>query len=257
MPHTLPARRISVQNIDEEREGEYGADGAGWRGHAVASAPVDAGSAVYVDAWDRFAPPTVVTVRRSRGGARLLREAAQTLVLAFVIFFGTHAAVQGYEVEGPSMQPTYHTGQRVFVNKALYTRAEKLGRFIPFLKSGDGRFLFREPRRGNVIVFSPPFPSKDDLIKRVIGEPGDRVVVKDGKVFVNGSQLDEPYLRNVQTFCAGSNCDVTLGPDQYYVMGDNRPNSSDSRIWGPVPGGKVVGKTWLISYPFGEFGWAP
>jgi signal peptidase I len=144
--------------------------------------------------------------------------------------------VQGREVRGPSMQPAYHTGQRLFVT----------------------RYFFSAPNRGDVIVFHPTGPAKDDFIKRVIGVPGDRVVVRNGGVWVNGEALSEPYLAGgIQSACAGRWCDVLLGPNEYFVMGDNRPNSSDSRIWGPVTNSQIVGKAWLLYYPFSEFGLAP
>ncbi len=193
----------------------------------------DSGSAAYVAVWDAHSA-RVSTVRR-RSSLRLVREVAQTALLALVLFAGTRSVVQGREVHGPSMQPTYHTGQRVFVT----------------------RYFFHGPRRGDVIVFHPPAVGRDDFIKRVIGVPGDHVMVKDGQVSVNGALLEEPYLSEAQTTCVGRYCDVTLGEGEYFVMGDNRVNSSDSRSWGPVQRDRVVGKTWLLYYPFSDFGFAP
>jgi signal peptidase I len=91
----------------------------------------------------------------------------------------------------------------------------------------------------------------------VIGVPGDRVAVRDGRVFVNGIELDEPYVARGQSACFTRWCDVTLAPGQFYVMGDNRANSSDSRAWGPVTQGNIVGRAWLLYYPLSEFGLAP
>lgn len=193
-----------------------------------------ADSAIFVSAWESHVrgEPSPTGRRRS---IRLIREVAQTALVALILFAGTRTVVQGRQVRGPSMQPTYHTGQRVFVT----------------------RYVFGEPRRGDVIVFDPPVPSEDDLIKRVIGVPGDRVVVKEGTVSVNGERLDESYLAGIKTSCFGRYCDVTLGAGQYFVMGDNRTNSSDSRLWGPVQSGSIVGKAWLLYYPFSDFGLAP
>jgi len=197
-------------------------------------APTDDGSAAYTAAWDEY----IAGQRRgtTRGSAlRFAREAVQIALIAAILFVGTRTVVQGREVRGPSMQPTYHTGQRLFVT----------------------RYFFSDPGRGDVVVFHPPTASSDDYIKRVIGGPGDRVVVRDGLVTVNGQVLEESYLGDgIQTLCSGRFCDVTLGPDQYYVMGDNRPNSSDSRAWGPIDGDTIVGKAWLLYYPFSEFGLA-
>ena len=195
----------------------------------------DPGSSAYVEAWDHHAAAHPAPAPGRLGGLRLLREGLQVALIAAVLFVGTRTVVQGREVRGPSMQPTYHSGERLFVT----------------------RYFFHGPHRGDVVVFHPPTPSKDDYIKRVIGVPGDRVVVKDGRVSVNGEPLEETYLSARQTACFGQYCDVTLGPDEYYVMGDNRPNSSDSRFWGPVTGDRIVGKAWLLYYPFSEFGLAP
>ena len=193
----------------------------------------DPGSAAYVEAWDWYGDRRPAP--RSAGGRRLVREALQVALIALVFFVGTRTVVQGREVRGPSMQPTYHSGQRLFVT----------------------RYFFSDPKRGDVVVFHPPAAGRDDYIKRVIGVPGDHVVVKDGRVFVNGQQVEERYLTGMQTNCFGQYCDVTLDPDEYFVMGDNRPNSSDSRVWGPVKGGQIVGKAWLLYYPFSDFGLAP
>jgi len=185
------------------------------------------------------------------------REAAQAAALALVLFLGTHTAIQAREVLGPSMQPTYHTGERLVINRAIYARINLSGlsRFIPFLsgKSHDS-YVLHGPQRGNVIVFKPPIPSQDDFIKRVIGVPGDHVVVGGGRVAVNGRLLDEPYIHGATTACAGPWCDIVLGPNQYYVMVDNRPDSSDSCYWGPVRAGSIAGEAWFIYFPFKDIG---
>lgn len=199
--------------------------------HDHAGSDTDTGSGGYVQAWDRHAARAQAASGRRRL-LRVIREGAQTAVLALVLFLGARSVAHGWEVRGPSMQPTYHTGQRIFVAK----------------------YLFHGPRRGDVVVFEAPFAGRDDLIKRVIGVPGDHVLIKDGRVWVNGELLDERYLRGVATFCSGRWCDITLGPDEYYVMGDNRPNSGDSRLWGPLNGDAIAGKAWLVYYPFTDFG---
>ncbi len=189
----------------------------------------------------------------------------ETAILALAIFLAVRAVVQNFRVEGSSMDPTYATGQYVLVNKLLYQRVNlaPLARALPFLHlDGEERYLFRGPRRGEVIVFHPPLPStpssgERDFIKRVIGLPGEHVLIRDGRVYIDGQELVEPYLRNVQTHCGSQWCDVVLGPDQYFVMGDNRGNSSDSRLWGPVSGDKIIGKAWFVYLPFADFGPAP
>ncbi|MGH2585702.1 MAG: signal peptidase I [Dehalococcoidia bacterium] len=225
---------------------------------------VETGSAAYVDAWDRYATEIAndSAQHRRRHNLRLGREVVETAIFALIMFLGVRMVVQNFRVEGMSMDPTYETGQYVLVNKALYGRInlEALSDWIPFWSSDDdAHYLFHGPRRGEVVVFEPPLPNSGDrdFIKRVIGVPGDHIQVRDDGVFVNDRQLDETYLRGVRTTCFGQWCDVTLGPDEYFVMGDNRNNSSDSRIWGPVRGDSIVGKAWLIYLPFGDFGPAP
>ena len=165
--------------------------------------------------------------RRSRL-ARRSRDLALTLALCALIIFGTRSVVQAREVLGPSMQPTFHQDQRIL----LWPHA--LG----------------EPGHSDIVVFWPPFPSHDELIKRVIGLPGDHVSMSGGRVSVNGHTLDEPYVHGAFTNCAGQYCDVTLGAGEYYVLGDNRPNSSDSRFWGPIRGDHISGKALLRFFPF-------
>jgi signal peptidase I len=184
--------------------------------------------------------PTLVLRRPAptprRGGfLRGVRELVFTLAVTVAVFFGTQTVAQARQIEGMSMEPTYHSGERVLVS----------------------RYLTGSPGRGDVVIFDPPVRSREDFIKRVIGVPGDRVTIRNGRVFVNGQPLAEPYLQGRQTTCSGRWCDVTLGADQYYVMGDNRPNSSDSRTFGPVAGDRIRGKAWLVVYPLSEIGLAP
>ncbi len=219
--------------------------------------PTDDGSAaVYVAAWERTVPPVVPGPARPCGVPGV-RQAVQTLLLAVLIFAATGAVVQGREVEGRSMEPSLHPGQRLLINRGVYLRvppARLLG-WLPFVHLDEhARYLFHRPRRGEVIVFSPPVGGGADLIKRVIAVPGDHIRITDGWVYVNGRRLDEPYVNGAGTVCAGPWCDLTLGADEYYVMGDNRVNSSDSRLWGPIRAGTIVGKAWLIYRPLADFG---
>jgi signal peptidase I len=224
----------------------------------------DPGSTAYVVAWDAHIRSLTVDQQRHRRAQnlRLAREVIETGIFALLMFLGVRMVVQNFRVEGLSMDPTYQTGQYVLVNKAVYGRLNlsAIADLVPFWDwDDDGRYLFHGPRRGEVVVFEPPPPNSRsrDFIKRVIGTPGDRVVIRDEQVFVNGQQLDEPYLGPVPTTCFGQYCDVTLGPDQYFVMGDNRTNSSDSRAWGPVTGDHIIGKALWIYLPFEDFGPAP
>ncbi len=226
----------------------------------------DRGEQVFIDAWDAWARESApAPAVRGRSALLLAREVVETALLAVAIFLAVRAVVQNFRVEGSSMDPTYATGQYVLVNKILYQRVNlaPLTRMLPFLHlDSSERYLFRGPRRGEVIVFHPPLPSmpsggERDFIKRVIGLPGEHVVIRDGRVYIDGQELVEPYLHNVQTHCGSQWCDVVLGPDQYFVMGDNRANSSDSRLWGPVSGDKIIGKAWFVYLPLDDFGPAP
>ncbi len=246
----LPGDPAQAPVAAEPLAGSPALDGAG---------EADPGSIAYVEAWEtqalRVAERTAAG--RKQGSLQLVREVIETGILALVIFLGVRTVNQTYRVEGQSMDPTYHTGQYLFVNKGLYTR---LANWLPFGGSTAApRYLFHRPRRGDVIVFQPPPPNAQDhdFIKRVIGEPGEHVVIKDGQVHVDDRLLDETYIPNLKTVCGGQFCDVTLKANEYYVLGDNRPLSSDSRFWGPVQGDKIVGKPWLIFLPFGDFSRAP
>lgn len=218
----------------------------------------------YVESWDAYAGTLADDGARKRRAhnLRLTRELVETAIFALLMFLAVRMVVQNFRVEGMSMDPTYRTGQYLLVNKALYGRLDlkAISGVVPFWESDDrGRYLFHAPRRGEVVVFEPPIPNRGDrdFIKRVIGVPGDRIELREEQVYVNGEPLAEPYLNGGRTTCFGQYCDVTLPPDHYFVMGDNRNNSSDSRFWGPVPGDKIIGKALLIYLPFGDFGPAP
>jgi signal peptidase I len=110
----------------------------------------------------------------------------------------------------------------------------------------EEQFAIHPPHRGEVIVFHFPEDPTRDFVKRVIGVPGDRVRIRDGEVFLNGSKLDEPYL----TAKGNSTTDmVELEEGEYFVLGDNRRGSNDSRNWGPVPEKNILGKVWLVYWP--------
>jgi signal peptidase I len=192
-----------------------------------------------------------------------LRELAETVILALIFFFALRAVVQNFRVEGSSMVPSFTDGQYVLVNKAVYAHADSgtLPSWVPLLGGGSGaaRYLFHPPERGDVIVFHPPPPNDPsrDFIKRVIGVPGDTVDVRQGHVYVNGEELTEPYIQQATLPINVRFAHVVLGPDQFYVLGDNRGNSSDSRAWGPVSSDEIVGRTWLVYWPLSAVKVAP
>ena len=192
------------------------------------------------------------------GGVRARRiawELMQTLVLAALIFLMVRGVAQNFRVEGPSMEPGLHNGQYLLVNKAVYFKLDLqvLSRYIPFVDGGEdsSRFLFHGPERGDVVVFRYPRDPSRDFIKRIIGVPGDTVAISDGVVTVNGAAIDEPYINGG----ANSNLDPKVVPEgSYFVLGDNRPNSSDSRNWGFVPEENIIGKAMFSYWPLGELG---
>lgn len=163
----------------------------------------------------------------------LLRELLETVILSLIIFLLIRQVVQNYRIESHSMQPNFYEGEFILVNKLAF----KLG----------------EPERGEVIVFHNPNNVEEDYIKRVIGLPGDTVEIHEQTVLVNGEVFTEPYPIN--DFRPGENFGPeTVPPNQLFVMGDNRGNSSDSRRIGTIPEELVVGQAWLRVWPINRWG---
>ena len=176
--------------------------------------------------------------------AQLLGELVETIILTLVIFFLIRNIVQNFRVEGSSMEPNLHNGQFLIVNRFAYCPGFHLD--IDFLDIHWQKvWCIWKPKRGDVIVFHAPDQRKD-YIKRVVGLPGETVQVQRGQVLINGRPLKEPYetRRNIRSAPA-----VTLGPNQVYVMGDNQPNSNDSRVFGPLSMDHIVGKALLCYWP--------
>ena len=169
-----------------------------------------------------------------------LKEIAIFLVLAIIIVLPIRLFVaQPFVVEGESMHPTFESGDYLIVDELSYH--------------------FHEPRRGDVIVFRYPGDPKVFYIKRVIGLPGETVSITSGTVTItktDGSTLtlDEPYVVDEDATYTQS---THIGPGQLFVMGDNRPKSSDSRVWGLLPEKNIMGRAFLRLLPPGEFGLNP
>lgn len=159
--------------------------------------------------------------------SHLVREVIETVVLTLLIFLVIRFVVQSYHVEGPSMQPGLHTDEYVLVNKVSY--------------------LFQTPGRGDVIVFHYPKDTTQDFIKRIVGLPGDTVRTDSTHVWVNGVLLSEPYIKEAINLNEPSIWKVP--PGDYFVLGDNRRVSDDSRYWGFVPKDYIVGKAMLVYWP--------
>jgi len=158
--------------------------------------------------------------------SHLAREIVETVVLTLLIFFVIRFVIQSYHVEGTSMQPSLQNDEYVLVNKALY--------------------LLHPPERGDVIVFHNPNNTSVDFIKRVIGLPGDTVQIDANHVTVNGVPLNEPYISAPAAMVANT---WKISPGKYFVLGDNRPVSDDSRYWGCVPQSYIVGKAVAVYWP--------
>ena len=170
---------------------------------------------------------------------RLVREIVETVVLTVLMFVIINLAVQNYDVSGPSMEPSLHNQERIMVDKVSY--------------------MFHAPARGDVIVFiAPPAPT-ENYVKRIIGLPGDVITVnsdtdahKDA-VILNGVTLNETYVAPEMQGNPNPRIVNKLIPaDQYFVMGDDRKNSSDSRVWGFVPRDKIIGRAALVYWPLGK-----
>jgi signal peptidase I len=190
---------------------------------------------------------------------RFFREIAETVIAAVLLFLIIQSMVQNFQVEGTSMEPNVHNNQFVLVNKAVYFHVDRgvLDRMLPFvnLSAGEDVYLFHEPRRGEIIVFSGQEGNPKDFIKRVIGMPGDTVSIRQGTVFVNQEPLNEPYLQNIDR---DDYLPPTVVPEgQYFVMGDNRPVSQDSRDWGTIDREQIIGKAWLSYWPPQDLGLLP
>lgn len=183
------------------------------------------------------------TLKKSRREiARDLWETIKFIVLAAIIVIPIRLFVfQPFIVSGESMYPTFHNGDYLIVDELSYR--------------------FHEPRRGDVIVFRYPNDPKRFFIKRVIGLPGETVVFKDRAVYLktadqpNETLLDEPYLKQITI--PGENKEVTIEPEHYFVMGDNRGASSDSRSWGQLPKENITGTAGLRLLPLSDISYKP
>ena len=170
-----------------------------------------------------------------RSVSMFLLDFLETIAVSLVIFFFLNKFVfQPHEVNGLSMYPTFQNNDRLLTSKFSYR--------------------FSKPQYGNIIVFKAPGHEEFDYIKRIIGMPGDKIKLVDGYVYRNGVILEEgAYLDSrVKTFGENylhNNEETTVPQDTFFVMGDNRDNSSDSRNFGPVPMKNMVGKAWFRYWP--------
>jgi signal peptidase I len=173
-------------------------------------------------------PETTTAPANHRPTSVFVREIIETLLLTFFIFWIVNGLVGRYRIDGNSMNPTLLNGEYLLISNFAYR--------------------LDNPQRGEIIVFRHP-RSELNLIKRVIGLPGDTVEVREGTVYVNSVPLTEPYIQSPPTY--GSSWVVPEG--QYFVLGDNRNNSSDSHAWGFLPADHILGKALLVYWPPSEW----
>jgi signal peptidase I len=156
---------------------------------------------------------------------RFVLDILETIVLAVVLFVGINALSARVRVDGYSMRPTLEDGEFVLVSKLSY--------------------FWGDVTRGDIVVFHFPLNPEEELIKRVIGLPGDRVMVENGQVFVNGQAISEPYIAQSPLYSG----EWLVEENHLFVLGDNRNNSNDSKDWGLMPMENLVGKAVLIYWP--------
>jgi signal peptidase I len=181
------------------------------------------------------ASPNSGWFRLSKGQRDNLQILGIALVLAIVLRL---FVAEPRFIPSDSMLPTLHVGDRLVVEKVAYR--------------------LRPPQRGEIVVFAPPpqlqqygYAPDKAFIKRVIGTPGDRVQIAQGKVLLNGQALEEPYIAEPPAYEMRS---IQVPSDQYFVMGDNRNNSNDSHVWGFLPRQQIIGRAVFCFFPFDRFG---
>ncbi len=170
-------------------------------------------------------------------GAGCAYELSKWIILVLAVGILIHFFVGTlFVVDGASMEPNYHSGQYIIVNRWQYN--------------------FRKPERGDAVVLRfPGDPDNKKYIKRIIGLPGEKIEILNGSLYIDGQILTESYIPDyVKT---GPDLVRHLKNDDYFLLGDNRDNSSDSRIWGVCPKRDLIGKAWIIIWPWNQKGLVP
>jgi len=179
--------------------------------------------------FEEDAPEQSDPLQESQSVKRFFIDLLETIVLAVVLFFAINAVSARVRVDGFSMVPTLQDGEYVLVNRLAYRT--------------------KLPEHGDIIVFESPQTADLDLIKRVIGLPGDTVTISGGTVQVNGKPVSEPYIAAAPIY----NGEWSVPEGKLFVLGDNRNDSSDSHAWGLLPLENVIGKAILIYWPIPEW----
>lgn len=154
------------------------------------------------------------------------KEIFQTALISLAIFLFVYIfLVQPHRVKGESMVASFEDGELLLTEKISYR--------------------FGDPQRGDVIVFEAPVGRRVDFIKRIIGLPGETVEVRGSSIFINGKKIEESYIKSLTQ----GDEEVTLGQDEYFVLGDNRGASSDSRVFGSIKRSVIRGRVWFVYWP--------
>ncbi len=176
-----------------------------------------------------------------------LKSISRNIILATGVAIFLQLILGNYIVDGASMSPTLNHNQRVFVNKFLYYQ---LPNDLRVMFQDMGLETRKNPKRGEVVIFEPSFPydtTGKDFVKRIIGTPGDQVQNVNGTIFVNGTAFSNEFGNTAEISEKG----VTLIPnDYYYLLGDNRSKSNDSRSFGLIHRSSIKGRVWVIYWPF-------
>jgi signal peptidase I len=183
-------------------------------------------------------PAVAANQPRASTGSSFLRELAEVVLLAVILYIGISFAVQTVHVEGLSMFATLDDNDYLIANKIDYR--------------------LHAPQRGDIIILRPPNNNSTDFIKRVIALPGERLLIRDGVVYINGHRLIEPYLPEAwvvfANWPANNPNGMVIPANEYFVMGDNRNKSQDSRYFGPIGRDRIDGRAWFRIWPINHFG---
>ena len=197
----------------------------------------------------------------AKTAGKAIREILETVLLAAVIFFGVRLLVLNFKVDGSSMTPNLVHEELLLVNRNAYSDIDlnRLLSHIPGIDRDEPWVIweFDPPERGDIVVFDPPNGDDKPYIKRVLALEGETVSIRNGSVFVDGIELEEPYIRDGITECNGSQCEWTVPQGSVFVMGDNRRNSTDSRGFGPVQVDSIIGKALVTYWPSDQIGIVP
>ncbi len=189
---------------------------------------------------------------RKASGGGAVGEVVETIAIAVILFFVMRLLILPVKVDGQSMLPTLTPDQHLLVNRRAYMHWEM---------GGQTYYVFGTPRRGDVIVLTPPANElRQDIpfVKRIVGLPGEMVLVKGGKVYINGTPIDEPYINELPAYTWPANGQpLTIPTNNVIVFGDNRNHSEDSSRFSLLPEDNIRGRAFFTFYPLREINFLP